>query len=151
MSPLQSHLQLTLGIGPALLAGLLTAHAQADFTLSELSDTPPLTAMAGGDFSVDLPRLGEDPSESNGGDFSAAISVSTVSVAVQPYSVELQVAVEGGNIVLTWTESGDGMTLESAATLGASTNWTPVQPTPTTRRFVTPVSPPARFFRLRQL
>jgi hypothetical protein len=53
--------------------------------------------------------------------------------------------------VLTWPEAAANFILESTVTLDAISGWKPVQPTPSQRRFVTPLKQSAVFFRLRRM
>jgi hypothetical protein len=65
--------------------------------------------------------------------------------------VTVSIAVEGNNLVLTWPEAAANFILESTVTLDAISGWKPVQPTPSQRRFVTPLKQSAVFFRLRRM
>jgi hypothetical protein len=134
----------------ALLLAAGAAHAQDPFTLSELKVTPTLTAMAGGDFTAEATLVGEGALRASGGDFALEATVTPLSVTIVPGDVAVFLAVEGDTLVLTWPASGEGYVLESVAALNDAPDWQPVQPAPTERRFVTPLSRPAVFFRLRR-
>lgn len=125
------------------------ALAQSDLRLSHLNLSPQLTDMSGGDFVVET-TFGEGVLQRTGGDFALEAAVTPLSVALVPDDVTVFVAVEGDNLVLTWSASGDGYVLESAAALSGVPDWQQVQPPPTDRRFVTPLAQPAWFFRLRR-
>ncbi len=126
------------------------AHAQNTFTLSDLNASPTLTAMAGGDFTAETTMVGDGAIQAAGGDFTLDATVTSLPVTIEPGAVEVFLALEGENFVLTWPESGAGYLLESAVALSDATVWQPVQPAPTERRFVTPLAQPAVFFRLRR-
>jgi hypothetical protein len=134
----------------ALLLVAGAANAEDSFTVSELKVTPPLTAMAGGDFTAEATLVGEGALRASGGDFALEATVTPLSVTIVPVDVAVFLAVEGDTLVLTWSASGEGYVLESVAALNDAPEWQPVQPAPTERRFVTPLARPAVFFRLRR-
>jgi hypothetical protein len=133
----------------ALMLAACAAHAQPVFTLSDLNVSPPLTAMSGGDFTAEAGMAGDSAILAAGGDFALEGAVTPLSIAIVSRDIALFLAIEGDSLVLTWPDGGAGFVLESTIDLGWGV-WTPVQPAPTQRRFVTPLSQPAVFFRLRR-
>lgn len=130
----------------AFLCG--SALAQDLFTVSELSVEPALSDMSGGDFTTEALVLGDVAIMVEGGDFAMEATVTPLPITIVPGDIAVFLAVEGNNLVLTWPEGGAGFVLESTVALGGA--WMPVQPAPTQRRFVTPLSQPVVFFRLRR-
>ena len=127
-----------------------SALAQDAFTASDVSVSTSLTVMSGDDFTAESLILGDGAILAAGGDFALEATVTPLSVTILADKVEVFLAVEGDNLVLAWPESGAGYVLESTAALGDAPNWQPVSPGPAERRFVTPLTQPAVFFRLRR-
>lgn len=132
----------------AFLCG--SALAQDLFTVSDLSVKPALSDMAGGDFTTEALVLGDGAIVAEGGDFAMEATVTPLPITIVPGDIAVFLAVEGDNLVLAWPERGAGFILESTVALGADAGWQPVQPAPAQRRFVTPLSQPAVFYRLRR-
>lgn len=128
-----------------------SALAQDSFTVSDLTVSSPLTVMSGEDFVAESTLVGGSVIEATGGDFVMEAAVTPLSVDIMPGDVTVSLAVEGDNLVLTWPEAGANFILESTVALDAVSDWQPVQPTPSQRRFVTPLTQSAVFFRLRRM
>lgn len=136
-----------------VLTSLLCASAlaQDSFTVSDLTLSSPLTVMSGEDFVAESTLADGSVIEATGGDFILEAAVTPLSVDIIPGDVTLSLAVEGENLVLTWPEAGANFVLESTLALDAVSDWQAVQPTPSQRRFVTPLTQSAVFFRLRRM
>ena len=136
-----------------ILTSLLCASAlaQDSFTVSDLTLSSPITVMSGGDFVAESTLVGGSVIEATGGDFILGATVTPLSVDIMAGDVTVSIAVEGNNLVLTWPEAAANFILESTVTLDAISGWKPVQPTPSQRRFVTPLTQSAVFFRLRRM
>ena len=125
------------------------SQAQSDYTLSDLSIRPVLTAMTGGDFTMEPPVIGDTQEFLAGGDFSLQVEVTPLPPVLVVGEVEVFILVENGAAVVTWTGSAAGYVLESSPGLGDTANWQPVVPAPLEQRFVASLQGAGRFFRLR--
>ncbi len=138
--------------GFALLLALslpVMARAQGGFTLVDLGVGPVLPPMTGEGFTMVVERVGDTPIAAQGGGFSLVAEVAQVAVFVMPGDVAVSIAIEGDAVVLTWSDAGEALVLETASALGGAPDWRPVFPAPAGRRFATPTAGGAVFFRLR--
>lgn len=135
------------------LAGWLggSALAQEQFELLDLSISPQLKPMAGGDFSIEVPLLGDGPALLGGGDYTMETTITPLPPILVFGDAEVYITMSGGQAVVTWSAPGGGHVLESSATLGPTAQWSPVTPTPTEPRYtIDPAQGAPRFFRLRR-
>ena len=133
---------------PVLLLSV-TARAQGEFTLTELTLEPVLPPMTGGGFTMVVERVGDTPITAQGGGFALVAEVASVLDAVVLGDVAVSIAIEGDSVILTWSGAGDGLVLETASALDLAPDWRPVVPAPAGRRFIAPAAGGAVFFRLR--
>ena len=124
--------------------------AAEDYTLSDLSLTPPLPAMSGGGFTLEASVTGGGPIIAEGGGFRMEATVTPLPPVVVLGDAEVFITINGAEAVLTWTAAGAGYVLESTSALGDLSSWHPVEPPPAELRFVVPLQGSAQFFRLRR-
>ena len=127
-----------------------TSLAQADFTMSDLSISPRLTAMSGGDFAMEAPIIGDGEKSLQGGDYTMAFVVTPLPPVLSVGDTSVFIVITGADAVVTWTPGSVGFVLEATPSLGLDANWQPVNPAPTEPRFVAPLNGGPQFFRLRR-
>ncbi len=133
----------------ALLSLVAQSRAQSEYTLSDLSITPALTAMTGEDFTLESPVIGDGAMSLAGDDFTMQVAITPLPPVLVVGDVEVFIALDNGTVVVTWTGTTDGYVLESSPVLGDAADWQPVTPAPTDQRYVAPAQGESWFFRLR--
>ena len=133
----------------ALLGLVAQSRAQSEYTLSDLSITPALTAMTGEDFTLESPLIGDGEMSLAGDDFTMQVVITPLPPVLVVGDVEVFITFDNGTVVVTWTGTAGGYVLESSPVLGDAADWHAVTPAPTDQRYVAPAQGESWFFRLR--
>ena len=138
----------------ALILAVLLSHsafAEENFALSDLTISPPMANMSGGDYAMESLSVGPNPSIAAGGDFALEAILTPLPPIIVFGDAEIFITLNGPQATITWTTPSPGYVLESSRSLGPAAQWDPVTPTPAEGIFsIDAATDTPLFFRLRR-